>query len=67
MSQMLEDMRAVCREEGRAEGRAEGRTEGQLSLLFDLVKDNVLSVEQAAERANLSVQEFEAAKTLYSL
>ena len=67
MSQMLEDMRAECREEGRAEGRAEGRTEGQLSLLFDLVKDNVLSVEQAAERANLSVQEFEAAKTLYSL
>lgn len=50
----------------RAEGKLEGRLEGKLSILYELVKDNILSVKQAAHRANLSEAEFlkrlEAAK-----
>ena len=50
----------------RAEGKLEGKIEGKLSLLYELVKDNILSVKQAAQRANLSEAEFlkrlEAAK-----
>lgn len=42
------------------------RAEGKLSILCELVKDNILSVKQAAQRANLSEAEFlkrlEAAK-----
>ena len=45
--------------EGRAEGRAEGKAEGILSTLAGLVQDGILTVAQAAERANVSVSEFE--------
>lgn len=38
----------------------EGRQEGILQALISLVKDSVLTVEQAAERAHISVSEFEA-------
>ena len=52
--------------EGKIEGKREGKIEGKLSLLYELVKDNILSVKQAAQRANLSEAEFlkrlEAAK-----
>ena len=34
------------------------RAEGKLSILCELVKDNILSVKQAAQRANLSEAEF---------
>lgn len=44
---------------GRAEGRAEGKAEGILSTLAGLVQDGILTVAQAAERANVSVSEFE--------
>lgn len=43
-----------------AEGRAEGKTEGVLETLVALVRDGILSVVDAAHRANLSVSEFEA-------
>lgn len=42
------------RTEGRREGRREGRKEGKLEALAELVRDNILSVQEAASRANLT-------------
>lgn len=41
--------------------RAEGRTEGKLLMLFDLVRDDSLTIEKAAEKANMTVEQFKAA------
>ena len=46
------------RTEGLAEGRAIGRAEERISLLSSLVHDGTLSLEKAAEKAGLSVEEF---------
>ena len=43
----------------REEGRAEGRTEGALVMLVNLVKQGLLSPENAAKQANMTVAEFE--------
>ena len=51
--------RAEGREEGREEGRAEGRAEGFLNALVSLVKDGILTIPDAAQRANMTVPEFE--------
>lgn len=45
-------------EEGRAEGRVEGRVEGVLSSLVSLVKDGLISVSEAAKRADMSEEGF---------
>ena len=45
--------------EGRREGRKEGRKEGVINTLLMLVKDGIISVEDAAKRANLSVGTFQ--------
>ena len=42
----------------REEGRAEGKTEGMISTLASLVKDGILSITDAANRANMNVDEF---------
>ena len=52
------DLKAEGIEEGMAKGRAEGRAEGGLFMLFGLVKDGLLTLSQAAERANMPVAEF---------
>lgn len=44
--------------EGKLEGRLEGRQEGKLELLFALVGDNLLSLEEAASRAKLTEDAF---------
>ena len=44
------------REEGRAEGRAEGMAEG----FAGLVRDNLLTLSEAAKRAGMSEDEFKA-------
>ena len=49
---------AIGLAKGRAEGKAEGRTEGMLELLIGLVKDGLLSVEDAAVRIGMSAAEF---------
>ena len=49
----------LFREDGRREGRQEGRQEGTLSTLIDLVKDNLLSVTNAAKKAGVSEEDFE--------
>jgi predicted HTH domain antitoxin len=53
MIMMIHDM------EIREEGRAEGRTEGALVMLVNLVKQGLLSPENAAKQANMTVAEFE--------
>ena len=47
----------------KEDGRREGMREGVLSTLIDLVHDGVLSVEDAASRAGVSVEEFAAMLT----
>ncbi len=41
------------------EGRKEGRKEGVINTLLTLVKDGIISVEDAAKRANISVSMFQ--------
>ena len=41
------------------EGRREGRKEGVINTLLILVKDGIISVEDAAKRANISVGTFQ--------
>ena len=54
--------RAEGREEGRAEGRAEGRKEGigigEVSMLIKQVNKGRLTVEEAAEDAEMTVEQF---------
>ena len=45
-------------EEGRAEGRAEGMYEEIINTLSGLVNDGILTVEDAASRAGMPVDEF---------
>ena len=45
---------------GKAEGRAEGRAEGILKTLVDLIRDGILSIRDAASRANMTEAEFTA-------
>ena len=46
------------RTEGRAEGRVEGRAEGIRSILKQLVKEGTLTVEAAAGKMGVTVEEF---------
>lgn len=63
MEMFKEEARAVGRAEGRKEGRKEGRqqgkAEGAMETLISLVKEGLLPVEKAAERMNVSVEQFE--------
>ena len=54
-----EECREIGREEGREEGREVGREEGFLKALFSLVKDGILTMSDAARRANMTEAEFE--------
>ena len=46
---------------GREEGRTKGKAEGKLNTLIELAKEGLLSVEIAAQKANMTVEEFQAA------
>jgi len=48
----------IGKTEGHTEGRMEGRMEGMLSTLVGLVKDGILTLKDAARRANMSEAEF---------
>ena len=50
----------LVKEEALAEGLAKGRTEGIVQTLVSLVKEGLLSKEEAARRSNLSPAEFDA-------
>ena len=45
-------------EDGKLEGRQEGRAEGKIDMLFELVRDGLLTLENAAKKANFTVEEF---------
>ena len=45
--------------EGKAEGKAEGRAEGELNILRKLVSQGLLTVKEAADSINVTVEEFE--------
>ncbi|MEE5994653.1 MAG: hypothetical protein V3G42_15735, partial [Oscillospiraceae bacterium] len=51
---------AETREESYEEGKADGREEGVILTLIGLVKDGILTIADAAKRANMSVSEFES-------
>ncbi len=42
----------------REEGKAEGRAEGVIATLYNLIQDGILTVEEAASRAGMSVADF---------
>ncbi len=39
--------------------KAEGRAEGAIKTLWSMVKDHILTKEEAAKRADLTTEEFE--------
>lgn len=53
--------------EGEAAGEARGEKKGVLETLFGLVKDGILSVSDAAKRANMNVADFEKAYKMFLL
>ena len=58
----LEYMTLLMRDqEMMQKGREEGRMEGRDQTLFSLVQDGILESSVAAEKANMSLGEFEAA------
>ena len=71
LEQMMYDARTEGKAEGEAKGRAEGeakgRAEGILSTLSDLVKNGIITLEQAANQAKMSVNEFESKAGLYAV
>lgn len=46
-------------EEGWEEGLEEGRREGALDTLLTLAKEKLLSIDEAAKRAGLTVADFQ--------
>ena len=48
-------------QEEKRDSKQEGRQEGILEILFGLVKDGIISIADAAKRANMMVSDFEKA------
>ena len=61
MREREEKGKAEGKAEGIAEGIAEGKTEGMVEILANLVKDGILTLKDAAARANMTESAFEAA------
>ena len=61
MCKAIEDMMQDSRAKGLAEGMEKGKTEGILFTLTGLVRDGILSIKDAALRANMTESAFEAA------
>ena len=62
----MEMFKEEARAEGREEGRQLGKVEGVMDTLISLVEDGLLPVEKAAERMNVSVEQFEQQMKNYS-
>ena len=58
MCEVLDRVEARGMEKGIAKGREEGIKEGTINVLISLVKDGILSISDAAKRADMSVAEF---------
>ena len=63
MTDAMKELYDIFKEESKdkwiKEGRREGRKEGVINTLLMLVKDGIISVEDAAKRANISVSTFQ--------
>ena len=46
-------------DEGKIEGKIEGKLEGKIEALLALVKDGLLTLQQAAERMGMPLEKFE--------
>ena len=46
-------------EKGRAAGREEGIEQGRISVIVNLVKEEIITKEMGAQKLNLSEKEFE--------
>ena len=49
----------IKEQEGYQKGEADGEKRGTLRTLLGLVKDGLLTITQAAERASMTVEDFE--------
>lgn len=54
MQELLED----SKNEGIIAGKIEGRIEGKIETLVNLVKDNLITLQEAIKRSNISEEEF---------
>ena len=54
----------LFKEEGRLEGREEGREEGEFNMLVNLAGKKMITIEQAAKEAGMSMDEFLQKMTL---
>ena len=54
-----QEVQNMYEESIKEEGRVEGEIQGMLRTLWGLVKDHILTKEEAAKRANLTTEEFE--------
>ena len=57
MGSVIEEIRAECIAEGKAEGKAEGIAEGKLETLVRLVRDGLVSVQDAATSVGVDADE----------
>ena len=46
------------RKKAIAEGKAEGKIEGELKILNELVQDGIMTLDEAAKRVHMTVDEF---------
>lgn len=68
--EMCEAMKTLMKDEmmeAQKKGEKKGEKKGVLETLFGLVKDGILSVSDAAKRANMNVAEFEKAYKMFLL
>ena len=57
MGSVIEEIRAECIAEGIETGKAEGKAEGRLEALGRLVRDGIVSVQDAAASAGVDADE----------
>ena len=55
---VMEEGRIQGRRQGLQQGRKQGRIQGQLETLNKLIKKGKLSIEDAADSANMTVEDF---------
>lgn len=58
MCEVLDRVEARGIKKGIEKGRKEGMKEGAINVLIPLVKDGILSISEAAKRADISVENF---------
>ena len=59
MTDAMKELYDIFKEESKEKWIKEGRKEGVINTLLILVKDGIISVEDAAKRAKISVSTFQ--------